>query len=49
VLTVGLVTRPPGRGYPAAMTSPPRYDGLADWYDREIGSLAVTTTALDTS
>jgi SAM-dependent methyltransferase len=30
------------------MTSPPRYDGLADWYDREIGSLAVTTTALDT-
>jgi SAM-dependent methyltransferase len=30
------------------MTSPPRYDGLADWYDREIGGLAVTTTALDT-
>jgi SAM-dependent methyltransferase len=29
------------------MTSPPRYDGLADWYDREIGSLAVTTTALE--
>jgi len=30
------------------MTSPPRYDGLADWYDREVGGLAVTTTALDT-
>jgi ubiquinone/menaquinone biosynthesis C-methylase UbiE len=30
------------------MTSPPRYDGLADWYDREIGGLEVTTTALDT-
>ena len=30
------------------MTSPPRYDGLADWYDQQIGSLAVTTTALDT-
>jgi SAM-dependent methyltransferase len=29
------------------MTSPSRYDGLADWYDREIGGLAVTTTALD--
>jgi hypothetical protein len=29
------------------MTSPPRYDGLADWYDREIGGLEVTTTALD--
>jgi SAM-dependent methyltransferase len=28
------------------MTSPSRYDGLADWYDREIGSLEVTTTAL---
>jgi hypothetical protein len=32
---------------PAAMTSPSRYDGLADWYDREIGGLAVTTTALE--
>jgi ubiquinone/menaquinone biosynthesis C-methylase UbiE len=30
------------------MTSPPRYDGLADWYDREIGGLKGTTTALDT-
>jgi SAM-dependent methyltransferase len=30
------------------MTSRRRYDGLADWYDREIGQLAVTTTALDT-
>jgi SAM-dependent methyltransferase len=30
------------------MTCPPRYDGLADWYDREIGGLAVTTTAIDT-
>jgi SAM-dependent methyltransferase len=30
------------------MTSPSRYDGLADSYDREIGSLEVTTTALDT-
>jgi SAM-dependent methyltransferase len=30
------------------MTSPPRYDGLADWYDREVGGLEVTTTALDT-
>jgi ubiquinone/menaquinone biosynthesis C-methylase UbiE len=29
------------------MTSPPRYDGLADWYDREIGRLEVTTTALE--
>lgn len=39
-----LTTSP---GYPAAMTSPPRYDGLADWYDREIGGLEVTTTALE--
>jgi SAM-dependent methyltransferase len=30
------------------MTSPARYDGLADWYDREIGGLAVTATALAT-
>ena len=30
------------------MTSPPRYDGLADWYDREIGGLALTTTTTDT-
>jgi len=30
------------------MTSPARYDDLADWYDREVGGLAVTTTALDT-
>jgi hypothetical protein len=30
------------------MTGPPRYDGLADWYDREIGGLKVTTTAIDT-
>src|SRR5215211_2911342 len=30
------------------MTSRPRYDGLADWYDREIGGLEVTTTALQT-
>src|SRR5829696_9478208 len=30
------------------MTSPPRYDGLADWYDREIGGLEVTMTALHT-
>jgi SAM-dependent methyltransferase len=29
------------------MTSPPRYDGLADRYDREIGGLEVTTTAID--
>lgn len=29
------------------MTSPSRYDGLADWYDREVGGLAVTTTALE--
>ncbi|HEV2927729.1 MAG TPA: class I SAM-dependent methyltransferase [Propionibacteriaceae bacterium] len=29
------------------MTSSPRYDGLADWYDREIDGLEVTTTALD--
>jgi SAM-dependent methyltransferase len=28
------------------MTSP-RYDGLADWYDREIGPLEVTTTAIE--
>jgi SAM-dependent methyltransferase len=28
------------------MTSPPRYDGLADWYDRQIGGLGVTATAL---
>jgi SAM-dependent methyltransferase len=35
------------RRYLAVMTSP-RYDGLADWYDREIGGLEVTTTALDT-
>src|SRR5215207_5149681 len=33
---------------PATMISPSRYDGLADWYDHEIGQLAVTTTALDT-
>jgi len=30
------------------MTGPARYDGLSDWYDRELGSLAVTATALDT-
>lgn len=30
------------------MTGPPRYDGLADWYDREIAGLEVTTTAVDT-
>jgi hypothetical protein len=29
------------------MTNPTRYDGLADWYDQEIGGLAVTTTALE--
>jgi hypothetical protein len=29
------------------MSSPPRYDGLADWYDREIGGLEITTTAID--
>jgi SAM-dependent methyltransferase len=30
------------------MASPPRYDGLADWYDREIGRLEVTATATAT-
>jgi SAM-dependent methyltransferase len=35
------------RRYLAVMTRP-RYDGLADWYGREIGGLEVTTTALDT-
>ena len=30
------------------MAPPPRYDGLADWYDREIGGLEVTTTAITT-
>jgi SAM-dependent methyltransferase len=30
------------------MNSPPRYEGLADWYDREIDDLEVTTTAIDT-
>jgi SAM-dependent methyltransferase len=29
------------------MTGRPRYDGLADWYDREIGRLEVTGTAMD--
>jgi SAM-dependent methyltransferase len=29
------------------MTSPARYDVLADWYDREIGGLEVTTAALE--
>jgi SAM-dependent methyltransferase len=29
------------------MTSPPRYDGLADWHDRGIGGLKVTRTAID--
>jgi SAM-dependent methyltransferase len=38
---------PTRAGSPAAMTSPPRSDGLADWYDREIGGLKVTTTALE--
>jgi len=28
------------------MARPPRYDGLADWYDQEIGGLEVTTTAV---
>src|SRR4029453_17112871 len=43
----GVMTQLPDPGYPAAMTSPPRYDGLADWYDREISELEVTTTALE--
>ena len=30
------------------MTGAARYDGLADWYDREIGGLELTTTAIDT-
>ena len=30
------------------MTGPPRYDGLADWYDREIAAVAATGTAVDT-
>jgi SAM-dependent methyltransferase len=30
------------------MTGAARYDGLADWYDREIGGLGVTGTALGT-
>jgi SAM-dependent methyltransferase len=30
------------------MARPPRYDGLADWYDRQIGGLGVTTTAITT-
>jgi SAM-dependent methyltransferase len=30
------------------MARPPRYDGLADWYDREIGGLEVTTSAITT-
>jgi SAM-dependent methyltransferase len=30
------------------MASPPRYDGLADWYDQLIGGLDVTTTATTT-
>lgn len=30
------------------MTGRPRYDGLADWYDREISGLQVTSTALQT-
>ena len=30
------------------MTGRSRYDGLADWYDREISGLQVTTTALQT-
>jgi SAM-dependent methyltransferase len=29
------------------MTGRSRYDGLADWYDREISGLKVTTTALE--
>ena len=29
------------------MTSRPRYDGLAEWYDREIGGLKVTRTAIE--
>jgi SAM-dependent methyltransferase len=30
------------------MARPPRYDGLADWYDQVIGGLDVTTTATTT-
>ena len=30
------------------MARPPRYDGLADWYDQEIGGLEVTPTAVTT-
>ena len=30
------------------MSGAARYDGLADWYDREIGGLELTTTAIDT-
>jgi SAM-dependent methyltransferase len=30
------------------MAPPPRYDGLADWYDREIGGLEVTTCVVTT-
>ena len=29
------------------MTGRSRYDSLADWYDREISGLKVTTTALE--
>jgi SAM-dependent methyltransferase len=31
------------------MSRPPRYDGLADWYDQEIGGLDVTTTTAITA
>jgi SAM-dependent methyltransferase len=30
------------------MARPPRYNGLADWYDQVIGGLEVTTTAITT-
>jgi SAM-dependent methyltransferase len=30
------------------MARPPRYDGLADWYDQEIGGLEGTATAIAT-
>ena len=30
------------------MTAGARYDGLADWYDAEIGRLPITATAIDT-
>jgi ubiquinone/menaquinone biosynthesis C-methylase UbiE len=36
------------QGGSSDVTARPRYDGLSDWYDREIRELQVTTTALQT-